>query len=234
MSNGQTDSEGTSETVDGFRKLGNQWLTFGEENDWGLRYNPSTNELEFVHKPFESNPRRNIRIEADENDDKGDIYVDDSLIVENEVEVSDGTAQDPSYNFVNQNDTGFWREDGGIIGVSTASKPTALFDNGTTRVTGDVTTAGESPETVWDGDGNHAPNLPATTATASGDGSKTTFSLTNPLDTAPRVATVTPASADAAGAFWVSDKTAAAVEVTYSSPPPSGSDNLAFDVVVSL
>ncbi|SFG72670.1 hypothetical protein SAMN04488063_2799 [Halopelagius inordinatus] len=234
LTSGNQASETDSETVDGFEKFGNRWVTFGEESDWGLRYNSSTNELEVVHKPFGANPRRNIRIEADENGDKGDVYVDDSLIVKNEVEVSDGTVQDPSYNFVNQNDTGLWREDGGILGVSTAGEPTALFDNGTTRVEGDVTTTGEVPQTVWDGASGHAPNLPATTATASGDGSKTTFSLSHPLDTAPRVATVTPSSADAAGTFWVSDKTDAAVEVTYGSPPPSGSENLTFDLVVSL
>lgn len=235
--NTQTGQATTPQTEGGggaFEDVGRDWLTFGEENDWGMRYNQSTNELEVVHKPFGKASRQNIRIEADENDDKGDIYIDDSVIVKNEVEVSDGGPADPSYTFTNQNDVGLWLEDDGVLGVTTATEPAALFDNGTTRVAGDVTTTGNSPTTVWDSDAGHTPQLPAESVTKSGDGSSTTFALPNPLSTAPRVATVTPTSEDAAGSFWVSEKSESSVEITYSSPPPSGTDNLSFDLVVSL
>lgn len=233
----QTTTEGgesANQNGGSVHRNGNDWVTFGEADEWGLHYNDNTREFEIVHNPFGKNSRENIRIESDENGDKGDIYIDDSLIVRNEVEVSDGSETDPSYTFANQNDTGLWRDGGGIIGISTNSTPTAKFDNGTTRVNGDITTTDESPVSVWDAENQHAPNLPAVTTTKSGDGSTATFSMPHPLNAAPRVATVTPASADAAGEFWVSDKTKEAVEITYSSAPPSGSKNLSYDLVVSL
>jgi len=217
--------------------ISNGWLTFGSADGWGMRYNQSTDEFEIVHKPFAEEPRKNIRIEADNHSgegDKGDIYIDDSLIVQNEVEVSDGSVSDPSYNFFDQNDTGLWRDGGGIIGVATAGTTTAKFDNGTLEVAGDIRTTDESGLTVWDGESRHAPNLPASTAVISGNGSTTTFSLPHSLDSAPSVVTVTPTSADAAGEFWVSDKSAGAVEITYSSPPADGVENLTYDIIVSM
>lgn len=235
---GQINTVETTAESDGselaFDRIGSKWLTFGEENDWGVQYNEITNEFEVVHNPFDKNSRKNIRIEADEDGDKGDIYIDDSLIVKNEVEVSDGSANDPSYTFDNQNDTGLWRDGGGAIGVSIAGKPAAKFDNETTRLVGDVTTTDDPPTTLWDGDAEHTPNLPATTVTKSCNGSTTTFSLHHPLESAPKVATVTPTSADAAGDFWVSKKGKNAIEITYASPPPSGTENLSYDLVVSL
>lgn len=225
--------EPTADERSAYTQNGNKWSTFGEADDWGVRYNEGTNEFEIVHKPFEKNSRKNVRIEADENGDKGDVYIDDSLIVKNEAEVSDGSASDPGYTFAEQNNVGLWREGTGIMGVTTGGKPAMVFDNGTTRVVDDVTTR-DGPETVWDGTANHSPNLPATSARASGDGTKKQFLLAHSLDTAPNVATVTPTSEDAAGEFWVSRKTDNNVEVTYTSPPPSGSGNLAFDVLVSL
>ena len=217
--------------------VSNGWLTFGGADEWGMRYNQSTDEFEIVHGPFEEESRKNIRIEADNHSgegDKGDIYIDDSLIVQNEVEASDGSVSDPSYNFFDQNDTGLWRDGGGIIGVATAGTTTAKFDNGSLEVAGDIRTTDESGPTVWDGESRHAPTLPASTAITSGDGSTTTFSLPHSLDGSPSVVTVTPTSADAAGEFWVSDKSAGAVEITYSSPPTDGVENLTYDIIVSM
>ncbi|MDS0300296.1 hypothetical protein NDI76_16235 [Halogeometricum sp. S1BR25-6] len=219
---------------DAFRRNGDEWVTFGAADDWGMRYNGTTNEFELVYNPLGANSRKNIRIEADENGDKGDVYIDDTIIVKNEAEVSDGSASDPSYTFSKQNNTGLWREAPGVLGVTTAGEPAMLFDNGMTRIAGDVTATDGRSTAIWDGEAKHAPNLPAASTRASGDGTKKTFLLTNPLDTAPNVATVTPASEDAAGEFWVSRKTEESVEVTYASPPPAGTGNLAFELVVSL
>lgn len=213
---------------------GDRWVTFGDRDQWGMRANKTTGEFEIAWDPFGTGTRKNIRIQPDTNEDKGDVHVDDSLIVENEFESADGSVTDPSYTFSKQNNTGFWRDGGGVIGVATVNAVTAKFDNGTTRLAGDLTTLEDSPTTIWDASSKQTPNLPASNATASGDGSKTTFSLAHALDEAPRSAVVTPTSADAAGSFWVSEKTAEAVEITYTSAPPAGSDNLSFDLVVSL
>jgi hypothetical protein len=225
------------ETPDGteeeFNRIGNEWITFGEANDWGMQFNQATNEFEIVHNPFKKESRTNIRIEADTSDDKGDLYVDDSLIVKNEVEVSDGSPNDPSYVFTKQNNTGLWRPGAGMLGISTRGSPAAVFDDGATRVAGDVTTTGSQRTTIWDSAESHAPNLPAVTATASGDGSTRTFSLVHPLSSTPEVATVTAASADAAGDFWVSAKYRDTVEITYASPPSAGEQNLSYEVIVS-
>jgi len=229
----QNDSESVS-TESEFRDIGNEWVTFGDANDWGMRYNPASNEFEVVHKPFEQNSRSNIRIEADTSEDKGDVYIDDSLIVENETEVSDGSASDPSYTFANQNNTGIWRSEEGLIGITIRGSPAVTFETGATRVAGDIITTGSVETTIWDSNSDHTPNLPAVSVTRSGDGSTTTFRLDHPLDRAPSVASVTATSADAAGQFWVSDKSQDALEVTYNSPPSAGEQNLSFDIVVSL
>lgn len=71
-----------------------------------------------------------------------------------------------------------------------------------------------------------------TTATASGDGTKTAFTLAHSLGAAPSAVSVQATSADAAAGFYVSAKNANNVEVTFSSAPPSGTDNLAFDLVL--
>jgi hypothetical protein len=209
-------------------------MTFGDRDQWGMRRNKVTKEFEIAFNPFGANSRKNIIIEPDTNEDKGDIRLDDSLIVENEIESSDGSVKDPSYTFYNRNSDGFWRDGEGSIGVATRNMATAKFDNGTTRFAGDLTTLGDSPATIWDESSKQTPHLPTTAATKSGDGSTTTFSLTHSLDEAPRTAVVTPTSSDAAGSFWVSNKSADAVEVTYESAPPAGSDNLSYDLIVSL
>lgn len=71
----------------------------------------------------------------------------------------------------------------------------------------------------------------AGTVTVSGDGTAT-FSLPHGLGVVPDAASVTPASAAAAGEFWRSNLTDSAVEITYTSAPQSGTDNLVYDVVV--
>lgn len=69
------------------------------------------------------------------------------------------------------------------------------------------------------------------TVTVSGDGT-TTVSLPHSLGMTPDAATVTPASADAMGDFYRSGLTDSAVELTYAAAPPSGTDNLAYDIIV--
>jgi hypothetical protein len=66
----------------------------------------------------------------------------------------------------------------------------------------------------------------ASTETQSGDGSTTTFTIPHGLDFTPTIRNVWPESADAAGDFYISNATASAIEITYASAPPSGTDNL--------
>ena len=63
------------------------------------------------------------------------------------------------------------------------------------------------------------------TATFSGDGSTTTFQIPHGLVSTPNYWSVTPASADACGDFYVTaDGTN--LTVTYTSAPPAGTDNI--------
>ncbi|WP_083893981.1 right-handed parallel beta-helix repeat-containing protein [Haloferax mucosum] len=63
------------------------------------------------------------------------------------------------------------------------------------------------------------------TYTTSGDGT-VRFEIPHELDGNAELAHVWAESADAAGAFYVSDKGADTVSVTYDSPPPRGSNNV--------
>lgn len=214
-----------------------EMLTFGHDDAWGVQYNSVSREFEVIHNPGGATSRRNIRIEADENQDRGDVYIDDSLIIRNEAEVSDGTVNDPSYTFANQNNTGLWRIGSGALGVATRGTEAVRFDSGHLRVSGDITTGRSGTlgprTTVWDAAAGHAPSLPSTSARVSGDGSTRQFSLPNPIDEEPSQVTVTPTSRDASGEFWVNAKTASSVEITYETPPPAGSENLRFDLIAS-
>lgn len=81
-------------------------------------------------------------------------------------------------------------------------------------------------------DAHHTPPA-ADTDTQSGDGSAVTFTIPHSLGSTPSVVSVQPASADAAGDFYVSAKTSADVEVTYLSAPASGTDNLSWEVLTA-
>ena len=72
----------------------------------------------------------------------------------------------------------------------------------------------------------------AETVTVSGDGTPT-VSVPHSLGSTPTAANVTPASADAMGDFYRSGLTDTAIELTYGTAPPSGTDNLAYDVLVA-
>ena len=73
----------------------------------------------------------------------------------------------------------------------------------------------------------------ASTVTVSGDGSTATFSLTHGLGMVPDAASVTPASSGAAtNDFYRSGLSSSAVDVTFTSPPTSGT-TLTFDLVVA-
>lgn len=69
--------------------------------------------------------------------------------------------------------------------------------------------------------------------TASGDGATTTFSLSHSLGSTPAAANVQATSEDASTDFWVSNKTSTAVEITFAAAPPSGTDNLSWDVMTA-
>jgi hypothetical protein len=91
---------------------------------------------------------------------------------------------------------------------------------------------------VFHGDGTawtQIGSLPVTkSVTKSGDGSQTTFTVSHDLPAAPSQVTVTPTSAAAAGGHWVSRKGDTEVDVTFTSAPASGTDNVTFDVSVEV
>jgi len=66
------------------------------------------------------------------------------------------------------------------------------------------------------------------TATFSGDGSTTTFTIAHGLSAAPTSFYVTPTSADAAGSFYLTAD-ATNITITYSIAPPSGTNNLTYN-----
>ena len=64
------------------------------------------------------------------------------------------------------------------------------------------------------------------TATFSGDGTTTQFAITHGLASTPKVAVVTPASADARGSFHVTVDSSK-IYVNYATAPPAGTNNVA-------
>jgi len=82
------------------------------------------------------------------------------------------------------------------------------------------------------GEVQRLPERDVSTIVKSGDGAQTTFSLPHGLPVAPQTVMVQPESADAAGDFHVSSKTASAVEITYNSAPADGTDNLQLSLTV--
>lgn len=71
-----------------------------------------------------------------------------------------------------------------------------------------------------------------TTETKSGDDSTTTFTLSHPLGSTPEVAYVSPSTEDASTDFWISNKTSTTIDITYAAAPPSGTENLGYDILV--
>jgi hypothetical protein len=68
------------------------------------------------------------------------------------------------------------------------------------------------------------------TASASGDGTTTTFTLEHGRSTTPTVAFVMPTSSPASTDFYKSNLTSSAVEITYAAAPANG-DSLNFDII---
>lgn len=111
------------------------------------------------------------------------------------------------------------------VDLSTTAADLANLGSGTAD-------AGAVPEA--DGDGNISWNRrsSATTATASGDDNTTTFTLAHDLGTAPTGAFVMAESPAAMSDFRVTTKTATDVTIEYAGPPPAGTDNLAYNIIV--
>lgn len=95
--------------------------------------------------------------------------------------------------------------------------------------------AGQYLQVTNDGDGTITldalgGNAVGSAVTASGDGTQTTFTLPHELGTTPASVDVTPTSADAMADFYVSAVRAADLDITYTSAPSSGTDNLSWHV----
>jgi hypothetical protein len=71
-------------------------------------------------------------------------------------------------------------------------------------------------------------------ATKSGDGSTTSFTISHSLGEIPRSASVIAASEEASTDFWVSGKSSTDITITYARAPVSGTDNLQYDVILSI
>ena len=68
--------------------------------------------------------------------------------------------------------------------------------------------------------------------TASGDGSAVSFTLSHSLGVVPSQAVPVATTEDAMADLYVSAKTATDVTITYASPPPTGMENLGWDVTL--
>jgi len=66
-------------------------------------------------------------------------------------------------------------------------------------------------------------------ATQSGDGTTTVFSISHNLDELPSYVSVEASSEDASTDFYVSDKTSSSIEITYANAPNDGTDNLSWE-----
>jgi hypothetical protein len=66
--------------------------------------------------------------------------------------------------------------------------------------------------------------------TASGDGTSTTFTLSHSLGAAPPAIVVEASSKAASTDFWISGGDSTQVEITYAIAPPSGTDNLSYNL----
>lgn len=73
-------------------------------------------------------------------------------------------------------------------------------------------------------------DIAAESATASGDGSSTSFTITHSLGSLPASVTVTPTSEDAMADHYLSNITDSDVTITYAGAPPSGTDNLSWNL----
>lgn len=78
----------------------------------------------------------------------------------------------------------------------------------------------------------HGDHVATDTATASGDGTTVTFTLSHSFGSIPTVAHVQPTSAAAASSFFVSNKTGTTIDVTFGSAPGIGAD-LTFDILTA-
>lgn len=72
-------------------------------------------------------------------------------------------------------------------------------------------------------------DVEAGSATFSGDGTATVFTITHNLGAVPAWPGVVARSADAAADKWVSNVTSTGIEVTFAAAPASGTDNIVLD-----
>ena len=125
---------------------------------------------------------------------------------------------------------------GTLAGQTLTQTRPSLSDDGTVTVAGpsDIN-AGQYLQVTDNGDGtvtldSLGGNAVGTTATRSGDGTTAAFTLTHGLGTIPAGVDVTPLTEDAAADRYISNITATDLTVTYSGPPPAGTDNLEWSV----
>ena len=85
---------------------------------------------------------------------------------------------------------------------------------------------------TWTKQGEIATHPTVTTASASGDGTATTFTITHGLGAVPSGVQLTPTSAAANGPHHVENVTADSFDVVFETAPASGTDNLTFAVTL--
>lgn len=87
---------------------------------------------------------------------------------------------------------------------------------------------------VYDGDGSSFVKIRESgSATKSGDGSATTFTISHGLGETPEQVDVTPTSSAASGDIHVSNKGSSDFDVTYASAPANGTDNVTLDYIAT-
>lgn len=109
----------------------------------------------------------------------------------------------------------------------------------TSKIDGSEGTSGQILETdgtqsgvTWADPGTDA-TTQADSVTKNGDGTTKVFLLPHSLGTTPAAASVHPTSEDCSTDFWITSKSSSNVEVTYAAAPPSGTNNLTWDVLTN-
>lgn len=125
---------------------------------------------------------------------------------------------------------------GTLAGNTLADTRPGASDDGTTVVAGvSDYDFGQYLQVTDDGDGtvtvdSVGGNAVGSTATASGDGTTTTFTLQHDLGATPASVDVTPLTEDAVADHYVTAVSATSIDLTYAAAPPSGTDNLEWHV----
>lgn len=95
-----------------------------------------------------------------------------------------------------------------------------------------VSDDGDGSVTINATDTDTQPVASGKSVTASGDGSSVTFAFSHSLGSVPTSVSFLASTVEARRDFYMSSKTSSEVEITYGTAPPSGTDNLSYELIL--